>query len=59
MTSIRNEPGLAPSADSPAEKMERVRAGKGLAGVVGVIAVIFMVACFGIIGFWLFAGLSH
>ena len=52
MTSIRNEPGLAPSAATGAEKKERVRAGKGLASVIGVIALIFIVACFGIIAYW-------
>lgn len=55
MTSIKNEPGLAPSADSPAEKKERVRAGKGVAFVVGIVAAMFMIACFGIIGFWFYA----
>jgi hypothetical protein len=55
MSDIEKEPALAPSADSPAEKRERVRAGKGLASVIGIIAIMFMVSCFGIIGYWFFA----
>lgn len=55
MADIENEPALAPSADTPAEKRERVRAGKGVASVFGIVALMFMVACFGIIGYWFFA----
>lgn len=58
MSNIEKEPALAPSADSPSEKRERVRAGKGLAFVIGTIAAMFMVACFGIIGYWFFAAAS-
>jgi hypothetical protein len=52
---IDNEPALVPSADTQAEKQERVRAGKRVASVFGIIALMFMVACFGIIGYWFFA----
>jgi hypothetical protein len=40
---VENEPGLAPSAESQTQKAEKVRAGKGLAGVVGIIAAMFLV----------------
>lgn len=39
---VENEPGLAPSADTHAEKSEKVRAGKGAAGVLGGVALAFV-----------------
>jgi len=41
---VENEPGLAPSADTHAEKVEKVRSGKGVAGILGGVALAFLVA---------------
>jgi len=41
---IDNEPGLAPSADSRAKNSEKVRAGKGVAGIRGGVAGVFLAA---------------
>jgi len=41
---VENEPSLAPSADTHAEKAEKIRAGKGVASVLGGVAVAFLVA---------------
>lgn len=41
---IENEPSLAPSADSHAEKAEKIRSGKGVAGILGGVAVVFLAA---------------
>ncbi|WFR97550.1 hypothetical protein [Rhizobium tumorigenes] len=50
MTSnVENEPSLTPSADTHAEKAEKVRAGKGVAGVLGGVAGLFLLAFVAII----------
>lgn len=41
---IENEPGLTPSGDSHAEKTEKLRAGKGVAGVLGGVGAVFIIS---------------
>ena len=59
MSNPLNDPTLAPTADSPAQKIEKVRAGKGVAGILGAIAVVFVVVFAGIIGYALIFGLTQ
>ena len=40
---LEKEPGLAPSGDTHAAKGEKLRAGKGVAGVLGGVALAFVV----------------
>lgn len=47
------------SADSPEEKAEKVRAGKGVVGIVGGIAIMFLIAFVAIIGYAVIFGLTH
>lgn len=54
-----NEPSLTPSADTPEEKVEKVRAGKGVVGIVGGIAIMFLIAFVAIIGYAVVFGLTH
>jgi hypothetical protein len=41
---VGTEPSLAPSTDSHAEKAEKIRSGKGVAGILGGVAVLFLAA---------------
>jgi hypothetical protein len=41
---IETEPSLAPFADSHAEKAEKIRSGKGVAGILGGVAALFLAA---------------
>jgi hypothetical protein len=59
MSNPLNEPSLSPSADSPSEKVEKVRAGKGVVAILGGIAVVFLIFFAGLIGYALIFGLSH
>ncbi len=59
MPNPSNEPSLTPSADSPGQKAEKVRAGKGVVSIIGGIAVVFLCIFVGIIGYALIFGLSQ
>ncbi|NLR97018.1 hypothetical protein HGP17_09235 [Rhizobium sp. P38BS-XIX] len=59
MPDSQNEPSLTPSADTPGEKREKARAGKGVAAILGAIAVVFIIFFVGVFVFGGFFGATH
>ena len=59
MPDPKNEPSLTPSADTPNEKKEKARAGKGVAAILGAIAVVFIIFFVGVFVFGALFGATH